>query len=108
MAREISTLVKSLMDIEKLCECIAAFWQFQSDKFSSFGSSVAGVQIFVECGAGSEACESEIKWLEETQETFGRYHSLMSQVNAAYNFSTSLTPSKFPCVTLPSIDVKLE
>lgn len=108
LAEEIAKLVASLLDVEKLCECIGAFWQIQSDRFASFGTSVTGVQDFIEIGLGSEVCDEQIEWLEKTKTTFGNYHSLMSQVNAAFNFPTSLTPSHFPSTELPSIDLKLE
>jgi len=108
MAKEIAKLVSSLSDIEKLCECIGAFWQMESDKFSSFGTNVSSVKDFMEIGLGSDVCDEQIEWLEETQKTFEKYHNLMTGVTAAFNFGTSLQPNPFPSITLPSIDLKLE
>lgn len=107
MAKQISELVASLLDVEKLCECIGAFWQIESDKFASFGTSVTSVQDFVEIGLGSQVCDEQIKWLEETQITFNRYHSHVSEVNAAFNFPTPLKPSQFPKIDLPSLELAL-
>ena len=107
MAAEIAKLVASLRDIEKLCECIGAFWQIESDKFSSFGTSVTGVRDFIDIGLGSEACEEQIKWLEETQVTFEKYHMHISDINAAFNFPTSLKPSIFPSIELRSLELQL-
>jgi len=108
MAKEIAKLISFLSDIEKLCECIGAFWQMESDKFSSFGTNVLTVKDFMEIGLGADACEDQIEWLEETQKTFEKYHSLMTGVTAAFNFGTSLQPNHFQSIELPSIDLKLE
>ena len=107
MATEIAKLVSCLRDIEKLCEFIGAFWQIESDKFSSFGISVTGVRDFVDIGLKSEACEEKIKWLEETQITFEKYHRNISAINAAFNFVTDVKPNPFPRIELPSLKINL-
>ena len=107
MGTEIEKLVSSLRDIEKLCECIGAFWQIESDKFSAFGTSIPRVRDFIDIGLGSEACEEQITQLEEKQIILEKYHRHMSDINAAFDFATSLKPSVFPSIEFCSLDLQL-
>jgi len=103
MAKEIAKLISSLSDIERICECIAAFWQMESDKFSCFGVNVSSVKDFIEIGLGSDACDEQIEWLKKTKKAFEMYHYIITDATARFNLGTSLQPNHFPSIKLPSI-----
>ena len=108
MADQVGTLITYLHKIEQMCEAIAAFWQVESDKFASFCPMVESVSDFIELGLTEETVTDQLEWLKERKGELEKYHKVMSAVNAAYNFPTSLTPTKFPSIELPSLHVTLQ
>ena len=108
MADQVATLITHLHKIEQMCEAIAAFWQAESDKFASFCPLVESVSDFIEIGLNDEIVTDQLQWLKERKGELEKYHEVISAVNAAYNFPTLLTPTKFPSIELPNLQVTLQ
>ena len=108
MVKQISILVKCLHQIEQMCEAIAAFWQLESDKFASYCPLVENVSDMMELGLEEEVTTEHLEWLKKRRGELEKYHKMMAAINASYNFPTSLTPSKFPSIELPTLHVTLQ
>ena len=109
MAEQVRKVVQSFSKIECFCEAIAAFWQIQSDKYSSYSSRTQADQVLMNAGLPDEKiAEDNIKWLTEQKSKLEKYHEKMSTVNASYNFPTSLTPSQFPSITLETLNMTIK
>ena len=65
-------LVRHLENFENLCEKVAQFWQYQSDKFGTFSGRIENAQIMYECGVPEDMEEAikEIKVMESEISTY--------------------------------------
>lgn len=80
----------------------------QADKFESFSLTVSSVQEFIDLGMGDESVEEIVAWLKRRKGELEKYHKVMLRVNNSFNFVTSLKPTPFPTLTLPSLNISLE
>ena len=108
MAKQIGILVTHLHEIEHMCEAIAAFWQLESDKFASYCPLVESVSDMMDLGLEEEVATEHLEWLKQRRGELEKYHKMMAAINASYNFPTSLTPSAFPSIELPTLHVTLQ
>ena len=107
MAENFGALVMQLHQIEGMCEAMAAFWQMESDKFSSMCSQVEDISDFAEIGIGDEVAKEQLEWLRERKSQLEKYHKIMTAINAAYNFRTGVEPSHFRYIQLPTLGLTL-
>ena len=65
-------LSRHLENFESLCEDVARFWQYQSDKFGTLSGRIENAQIMHECGIqeGMEETMQEIKKMENEISTY--------------------------------------
>ena len=108
--QHIAELVKLLDEVHTICEAQAFFWCMQEDRFKRFSLTVSSAQEFIDLGMGDdESVEEIVTWLKQRKGELEKYHTVMLRgVNNSFNFATSLKPTPFPTLTLPSLDISLE
>lgn len=103
-AEELADLIETMKLIESICNGQFAFWQYQADKFRSFG---ANVQKYNEPNMLELIRSDLLRWLDDRKVTMDRYYALMQDVVSDDNFVTSLPHTKFPPVYLPNLQLTL-
>ena len=65
-------LARNLENFESLCEKVAQFWQYQSDKFGTLTGRIENAQIMYECGIQEDMEDTiqEIKKMENEISTY--------------------------------------
>lgn len=96
-------MIKALNRVEEICESQAPFWNYQSNKFSSFSTQITDVQELMEIGI-DDLLDELPAWLKDRRREFGIYHEVMQGVNS-FNFPCELKPTKFPSVTWQTLNI---
>lgn len=106
-AKHIKDLILALTQVEEICEAQAAFWNYQSNKFSSFSTQITDAEALVAIGI-DDSVKELLAWLKERKRELAIYHEVMQGVNNSFNFPCELKPTKFPALALPTLGITLE
>ena len=71
-------LARNLENFESLCEKVAQFWQYHSDKFGTLSGRIESAQIMAECGI-QEDMEETIREIKEIENEISTYYYRTAQ-----------------------------
>ena len=107
MAEQFDILAQCVHNIECICEVLASFWQYESDKLSSLGNMVWCTVEFIKLGVIESTCE-ELLVLRERKTELRKCRQIMTTIKAACNTTILLQPTSFPSIQIPTLNLTLQ
>lgn len=105
---KLENLINLLSDVQGVCEWMAVFWQFESDKFKSLAGTLRDASQLVRVKVAiKELIPKSLNEIEQRKVELQKYHKIMSVINGKFNFETRATPTKFPAIELPHLHISL-
>lgn len=106
IASKIGDLVELLKTIENTTECLAEFWQHESDEFESAAGLYSDIKNVCDVKAlASNMAKTSLEELKIRKKELETYHKIMSIVNSQFNIDTKIKPTEFPKIKLPHLQI---
>lgn len=106
VGEKIIDLVDMLKSVEKICEYMAGFWQYESDKFRALAGSLYDTAQVAECKAALKASiPQSLEEVKNRKSELEKYHMIMSVINCRFNFETSVKRTEFRTMKLKHLQI---